>query len=105
MVLSHRIRLARNLASSRFGRRPSRSERETVMGQVTRAAQNTSTLGRAMALRVDSLETQDRQLLLERHLISRELAAIEGPNPAFEGGALLLQDNAAVMVNEEDHLR
>jgi protein arginine kinase len=105
MVLSNRIRLARNLAANRFGRRAPKSERESILAAITKAAANTESLGHAVTLRVDTLGTQDRLLLLERHLISKELAALEGSASGQEGGALLLQDDAAVMVNEEDHLR
>jgi protein arginine kinase len=105
MVLSNRIRLARNLATNRFGRRAPRAEREAILARVSKAAANTESLGQAVTLRVDRLGSQDRLLLLERHLISKELAAIEGSASGQEGGALLLQDDSAVMVNEEDHLR
>src|SRR5205807_168542 len=50
---------------------------------------------------VPSLSTLDRQFLVERQLISRELAAAEGPR----GVALGPQETVSLMVNEEDHLR
>jgi protein arginine kinase len=105
LVLSTRIRLARNLATNRFGARMSLPEREAVLAGVQAAAAQTTLLGRAQALRVDSLQRLDRRLLLERHLISRELAGLDGPDGGHPGRALLLQDSSAVMVNEEDHLR
>ena len=105
LVLSTRIRLARNLASARFAGRMGRSERESVLASVQGAAAKTTSLGRAVTIRVDGLEPLDRRLLLERHLISRELAAGEPAGMPRAGGALLLQDRSAVMVNEEDHLR
>src|SRR5262249_30712646 len=48
-----------------------------------------------------SLSTLDRQLLVERQLISRELASAEGPR----GVAIGPQETLSLMVNEEDHLR
>jgi len=50
------------------------------------------------------MDSLDRQLLHERHLVSRELAAT-GPGSVRVGGGLLVQDLISVMVNEEDHLR
>src|SRR5262249_34663058 len=52
-------------------------------------------------LDVNTLSALDRQFLVERQLISRELAGGEGPR----GVAIGPQENVAVMVNEEDHLR
>lgn len=105
LVLSTRIRLARNLAAFRFGTRMGPADRQAVLDRVLEAAAGTSTLGRATTLGVDSMAVWDRRLLLERHLISRELAG-EGVRDRPGGArALLLQDKAAVMVNEEDHLR
>src|SRR5579884_2608402 len=52
-------------------------------------------------LSVPSLSSLDRQLLVERQLISRELAAADGPR----GVALVPQETVSLMVNEEDHLR
>ena len=48
-----------------------------------------------------TLSPLDRQFLVERQLISRELAAAEGPR----GVALGPQETVSLMVNEEDHLR
>ena len=45
--------------------------------------------------------TLDRQFLVERQLISRELANGEGPR----GVAIGPHENVSIMVNEEDHLR
>ena len=105
LVLSTRIRLARNLAGTRFNARMDRRDRDAVLGSVLAAAHRTESLSRAVTLRIDQLEPSDRQLLLERHLISRELAGIDDPTPGRNGRALLLQESSAVMVNEEDHLR
>ena len=52
-------------------------------------------------LTVPGLSTLDRQFLVERQLISRELAAADGPR----GVALGPQETVSLMVNEEDHLR
>ncbi|MEZ4584904.1 MAG: protein arginine kinase [Gemmatimonadales bacterium] len=105
LVLSTRIRLARNLARQPFERRMSAGERQRVLAKVQAAAANSDVLRDAVALRLDTLDLVDRRLLLERHLISRELARLERSESEPQGGALLLHGSTAVMVNEEDHLR
>ncbi|MEZ4456343.1 MAG: protein arginine kinase [Gemmatimonadales bacterium] len=105
LVLSTRIRLARNLAGHRFATRITSRERQQVLDEVLDAAGQTRSLGQAVTLRVDALEDWDRRLLLERHLISRELAGGTGPERPRNARALVVQHEAAVMVNEEDHLR
>jgi len=105
LVLSTRIRLARNLAGTRFNARMDRQDREAVLGAVLAAAGRTASLSRAVTLRIEGLDPAERQLLVERHLISKELAGGDAGNPDRTGRALLLQDSSAVMVNEEDHLR
>jgi protein arginine kinase len=62
-------------------------------------------LRRATQFRLDRLERTDRQLLHERHLVSKELAGLEPEGRVRSGAALLVQDRIGVMLNEEDHLR
>jgi protein arginine kinase len=54
---------------------------------------------------VDELGSDDRLLLHERHLISKELAGLDTQHPVRSGAAVFLGDGIGVMVNEEDHLR
>src|SRR5258708_36765025 len=51
------------------------------------------------------MERPERQLLHERHLVSKELAGLERDARPRPGAALVVQDQVGVMVNEEDHLR
>src|SRR2546425_147148 len=62
-------------------------------------------LGGAVTFRLDELERADRQLLHERHLVSKELAGLDREARPRPGAALLVQGPVGVMVNEEDHLR
>jgi protein arginine kinase len=101
IVISSRIRLARNLAAFPFTNRASgyqKAEIESLLRDRISKLELTPKLG---YLNVPSLSTLDRQLLVERQLISRELAAAEGPR----GVALGPQETVSLMVNEEDHLR
>ena len=105
LVLSTRVRLARNLAGRVFGTRNTVEEREAILADVRAAAGGTVSLGRAFEFAVDRLDTVDRRLLHERHLISKELAGLEGGHRVRRGAAVLWQEGAGAMVNEEDHLR
>jgi protein arginine kinase len=105
LVLSTRVRLARNLADSPFPLRSSDAGREEVLAAVSEAARGTGSLGQATLLRIDRLRRPDRQLLHERHLVSKELAAPEADFPPRTGAAVLLQGSIGAMVNEEDHIR
>jgi protein arginine kinase len=58
-----------------------------------------------MLIRVDELSAEDRQLLHEHHLVSKELAGVETQAPLRSGAAVFLSSDVSVMVNEEDHLR
>ena len=105
LVLSTRIRLARNLASHVFQGRTSETEREDVLETVERAARESVLLRRATRFRLDRLDRVERQLLHERHLVSKELAGLEGEARVRSGASVLIQDRIGVMLNEEDHLR
>jgi protein arginine kinase len=106
IVLSTRIRLARNLEGHPFSLRASDAERSAVRHRVAEAAAASQGLRHAVAFELDRLERPDRQLLHERHLVSKELAALDRePGRPRPGAAVLVESPIGVMVNEEDHLR
>ena len=70
LVLSTRVRLARNLAGRPFPVRSAESDREDILASVRDAAGVSPTLGPATLVRLDKLARLDRQLLHERHLVS-----------------------------------
>jgi len=101
IVISSRIRLARNLAAFPFTNRSTPHQKSEIEAMLR---ERIAKLDGAVKLDYWSLPTMsplDRQFLVERQLISRELAGAEGPR----GVALGPQENVSVMVNEEDHLR
>lgn len=104
IVLSSRVRLARNVAGYPFSPRARDGERLRVLQQVRDAAAHSPMLERALLVRVDELSVNERRLLHERHLVSKELAELDA-TAARSGAAVLVGDEAALMVNEEDHLR
>ena len=105
IVLSSRIRFARNVAGFAFTARARDGERLRVLAQVRDALPRVPSLSRAVVLRLDDMTAVERALLHERHLVSKELAALEAGAEARSGAAVLVADDAGLMVNEEDHLR
>jgi protein arginine kinase len=101
VVVSSRIRLARNIASFPFTNRASatqKGELESLLRE--RFAKNDWGI-EFNYLPVHNLSPLDREFLRERQLLSRELAGTEGPR----GVAFESHETRSVMVNEEDHLR
>jgi protein arginine kinase len=106
IVLSTRVRLARNLQGFRFGSRARESDRSAVLGLVRDAAEASTLLGEGDSYLLPSLTPLSRQVLLERHLVSRDL--LGNSDGAPHSHAALLMDASSslgVMVNEEDHIR
>ncbi|HWE36373.1 MAG TPA: protein arginine kinase [Isosphaeraceae bacterium] len=99
IVMCSRIRLARNLADFPFINKASRAERAEIEADA-RAAFAAPALELSY-FDVNALPELDRQFLVERQLISFELAKSNGPR----GVAVGPLENVAIMVNEEDHLR
>ena len=99
IVMCSRIRLARNLADFPFSNRASRGEKTEIEAHFNSALAHAKL--ELSYIDVNSLSNLDRQFLVERQIISRELATSDGPR----GVALSSLENIAIMVNEEDHLR
>jgi protein arginine kinase len=106
IVLSTRVRLARNLQGSAFGPRSRVNDREAVLAKVEKAAAKAPHLTGSTFWKMSEIDTRTRRILLERRLVSQDLLGGEKGSPP-NGAAVLLssQDPLSVMVNEEDHLR
>lgn len=101
IVISSRIRLARNLAQFPFIRRCSEHDRVAIENHVRDTLTRVPQLADVLYLKLDGLPQLDRQFLVERHVISRELAEGGGARSV----ALDPGEHYSLMVNEEDHLR
>ena len=100
-VISSRIRLARNLCQAAFPGWAGAEECERIWRDISPRLAGLSSLCPAAAFGMGDLDELDRQILFERHLISREQA-----EKGKGSGVVLRQDETmSVMVNEEDHLR
>lgn len=101
VVISSRVRLARNLEGFRFVNRADRAERQEL---VVQARQRLSKIpGDRDMVWIDLLDAGDleRLLLVERHLISKQLAKGKEPRAV----AVSRDESLAIMINEEDHYR
>jgi protein arginine kinase len=105
IVLSTRIRLARNVEGYAFASRARDGERLRVLAQVRDAIPAVTGSDHGVMLRVDEMEPGERLLLHERHLVSRELAGLDAQHPVRSGAAVFLARQSSIMINEEDHLR
>ena len=101
IVMSSRVRLARNLRDASFPGWAKKPERLRVLELLRPAVESLPVLCEAFAESMDNLSALDKQILVERHLISREHAA----KSAGSGVVLNRDETLCVMINEEDHLR
>ncbi|GAB4140673.1 protein arginine kinase [Thermopirellula anaerolimosa] len=101
IVMSSRIRLARNLADFPFVRLAGETERRQITERVEAALADSPFSGELLPVRVDALSELDRHFLVERQLISREFGEGRGARVVF----IDRQERFSIMVNEEDHLR
>ncbi|WP_043588852.1 protein arginine kinase [Geminisphaera colitermitum] len=101
VVLMTRIRLARNLARHSFPGWARETDRADVLARCREAVSSSAPMKRSMQAAIGDLSEQQKQMLVERHLISRELSGTKGPS-----GVVINKDQTfSVMINEEDHLR
>jgi protein arginine kinase len=101
IVISTRVRLARNIQGYPFTGRANAAQRGEVLKLAEEAIKQVHLDRSVVTLELDKLPEIKRDVLVERHLISRELASGEGPRGVTYGRGEML----SVMINEEDHLR
>jgi len=101
IVISSRVRLARNIDKMPFPHWAGKKQAETVIEKARALKENVDFLKNTSFFAMSELDSVDKQFLVERHLMSHELS--QKPNSK----ALIVENNEvlSVMVNEEDHLR
>jgi len=99
--ISSRIRIARNLKGFAFPWKANDAERLVVWEKVEPVLNELSEVKAGIICQTSTLSELASQLLFERHLISRELMR----RREASGVAVYADESAAVMVNEEDHIR
>lgn len=101
VVMTSRIRLARNVRRHPFPGWSDKKQRNAALEEILPAVEQLKEMKDAFSQPLQALNIVQKQALVERHLISRELAARgEGCAAVIERRQLL-----SIMINEEDHLR
>jgi protein arginine kinase len=102
IVLSSRVRLARNLRGLPFPTHAKKADRLRAYESLLPAVRELPMMGQdPFAESMEKLSQLEKQVLVERHLISREHAA----KGSGSGLVLNREESLCVMINEEDHLR
>ena len=101
IVMSSRIRLARNLAEFPFISKANEEDRAQIERTLRERVLKIQDSEELRYVDVAELEGIDRQFLVERQLISREHADSQGAR----GVAIDKREQVSLMINEEDHLR
>ena len=101
VVISCRVRLARNIAGYPFVCRANDHQCRDLLQTCRRHINELHTQPKIEWVDLGELSRLDRQLLVERHLISKQ----HGDAGAARGVAVGTDESLAIMVNEEDHLR
>jgi protein arginine kinase len=101
IVLSSRVRLARNVKGLAFPGWAKKPERLRALELIQPTVEALPEMVACFSDSMDNLSPQDKQILVERHLVSREHA-----NKSAGSGLVMSQDEVVcIMINEEDHLR
>lgn len=101
IVISSRLRLARNLEGRFFPHWANKQQSEETMNIIREAIAKTDYLKKTAFLKLSDIDSIDKQFLVERHLMSREHAS------KSDSKAIVIDEEeiVSIMVNEEDHLR
>lgn len=101
IAICTRVRLARNLQGYAFSPRLESGAAQQLYDLVRQRLSQAELPEQVQILDLRPIEDLERSMLVERHLISRELAASKRP----AGVAVDADESVAIMINEEDHLR
>jgi len=101
IVISSRIRLARNIAGHKFLSRCSNTEKSEILKKLRDVLMSLKLGDKVFYISVDKAPTLSKHFLVERHLISRNHAFGKGPR----GVVIAQREFFTAMINEEDHLR
>lgn len=103
VVLSSRVRLARNIKGIPFPARADEKQQEEVIEKCKKTLLDKKSPYHKEMYYIDlgSMEDYEKQAIAERHLISPQMLETDKKR-----GLLLSNDNAiSIMLNEEDHIR
>ena len=101
IVMSSRVRIARNLDKLPFSHWANKKQEKEAMESLETAVLASDVMKNCLNVRMLEIDDVDKQFLLERHLISREHMV----HPEFKSTVIGDKEVVNVMINEEDHLR
>lgn len=103
IIVTSRIRLARNFSEYPFPSRMDNKLGKEVIDKVKNVVFDCKDeeIGELLFIDIESLGNIDKQMLVEKHLISPDLAASKRKCAAI----ISRDENISIMINEEDHLR
>ena len=101
IVISSRVRLARNLRDRAFPGWAKKAERTAILEMIKPRVEELPEMQDSFSELLQDLSAMEKQVLVERHLISREHAA----KGVGSGVVMNRKQTLSVMINEEDHLR
>jgi len=101
IIVSSRVRLARNISGRLFPGWAGEEESVRLLHDLMPPLGRLATCADPIVMEISALNRVEKEILIERHLISRDLAE------KGKGSALVLKrdESIAIMVNEEDHIR
>jgi len=101
IIVSSRVRLARNICGRRFPAWAGEEESVRLLHDLTPVLGRLQACRDPIVLEIGALNRMEKEILIERHLMSRDLAE------KGKGSAVVLKhdESVAIMVNEEDHIR
>lgn len=100
IVISSRIRLARNIATLPFPNMASKEELLDIVNIIEQKSKNIAILENHLFYSLSDMKMLDRDILVERHLMSHEMIEKN------EAMVIVANDEeVSILVNEEDHLR
>jgi protein arginine kinase len=101
VVISSRVRLARNINGFPFPDWATKQQRTMIVDRISQILPSVETLKNSKFISMASVSEIDVEVLKERHIISRELGIRKDGS-----GVIISQDeHIAIMINEEDHMR
>lgn len=101
VVVSTRLRLARNIANYRFPNFMTKEESESLTEEILNGMKDNVYDAPYKFYRIRDLTDIEKNVFVENHLISPNLAK------KVDGGSFLIRNDerATLMINEEDHIR
>lgn len=101
VVISSRVRLARNIKGFPFPHKASEEQLAMINQTLCESVEKETPVGRLLPLNIEDLTTNQRMILVEKHLCSPQFVE----KPRYRLLITNEEQSVSLMVNEEDHLR